>query len=186
MTVKRSPLEGRMIGNVATVAIRELPGIHMIDLRVAPGSSSHAAVAETLGISLTGKPGQAEVSTGRDHVHSLCLAPDWWLIIGMQEVKQKLAPLLMQDNYHLNVVDVSGQRTVIELEGPNVRGVLSHLLELDLREKGFPVGSVAQSLMANAPVIVYHIAAFRYHVMVRSSFALHLWKALVDAAEEWM
>ena len=158
----------------------------MIDLRVAPGSSSHAAVAETLDISLTGKPGQVEASTGLDHVHSLCLAPDWWLIVGMQEVEQKVAPLLMQDNYHFSVVDVSGQRTTIELEGPKVREVLAHLWDQDLREKNFPIGSVSQGLMAKAPVIVFHIAPFRYRVMVRSSFALHLWKALVDAAEEWV
>ena len=186
MIVKRSPLEGRKLGNVAAVAIRELPGIHMINLRVVPGSSSEAAIAETLGINLPGKTGLAEVSFEREEVNTLCLAPDWWLIVGMQEVEQKLAPLLLQDNHHFSAVDVSDQRTVIELEGPNVRDVLSHLWEQDMREKSFPVGGVSQGLMAKAPVIVYHIAAFRYHVMVRSSFALHLWKALVDAAEEWL
>jgi sarcosine oxidase, subunit gamma len=56
----------------------------------------------------------------------------------------------------------------------------------DLRERSFPVASVTQGLMAKAPVIVWHIAQFRYRVMVRSSFALHVWKALVDAAEEWV
>jgi heterotetrameric sarcosine oxidase gamma subunit len=52
--------------------------------------------------------------------------------------------------------------------------------------KGLDVGTVSQGLMANAPVIMYRIAPFRYRVMVRSSFAVHLWKALVDAAEESM
>ena len=92
----------------------------------------------------------------------------------------------LNNDYHFSIVDVSGQRTTIELEGPKVREVLAHLWEQDLREKSFPVGSVSQGLMAKAPVIVFHIAPFRYRVMVRSSFALHLWKALVDAAEEWV
>ena len=124
--------------------------------------------------------------SGSDEVNALCLAPDWWLLIGFERVEQQLAPLRLNDDYHFSVVDVSGQRTTIELEGPKVREVLAHLWEQDLREKNFPTGSVSQGLMAKAPVIVWHVASFRYRVMVRSSFALHLWKALVDAAEEWV
>ena len=94
--------------------------------------------------------------------------------------------LRSNDEYHFSVVDVSGQRTTIELQGPKVRELLAHLWEQDLREKTFPVGSVSQGLMAKAPVIVCHIAESRYRVIVRSSFAVHLWKALADAAEEWL
>ena len=170
------------------VAIRELPGLHMIDLRVAPGSSAQAAVSKALGMDLPGKTGQTQqllISDGRE-AHTLCLGPDWWLIIGLDEAKQKLAPLELANEYHFGAVDVSGQRTTIELEGPYVRDVLAHLWDQDLREKNFPVASVSQGLMAKAPVIVFNIAPFRYRVMVRSSFALHLWNALVDAAEEYM
>jgi sarcosine oxidase, subunit gamma len=188
MIDKESPLDGINMGTVATVAIRELPGLHTIDLRVAPGTSTQAAIAEALGMDLPGKRGQTRggAVSGGGEAHALCLAPDWWLIIGFQEAEQKLAPLLLQDHYHCSVVDVSGQRTTIELEGPKVREVLAHLWDQDLREKSFPIASVSQGLMAKAPVIVWHIAPFRYCVMVRSSFALHLWKALVDAAEEWV
>jgi sarcosine oxidase subunit gamma len=182
MITKQSPLDGMNKGTAATVAIRELPGLYTIDLRVAPGTSSQAVVAEALGMELPGKPGSS-ISGGRE-AHALCLAPAWWIIVGLQDVEQKLAPL--KDNHHFSVVDVSGQRTTIELEGPKAREVLAHLWEQDLREKSFPVASVSQGLMAKAPVIVCRIASFRYRVMVRSSFALHLWKALVDAAEEWM
>ena len=188
MIAKKSPLEGMNIGTVDTVAIRELTGLHIIDLRVTPGSISHAAVIETLGMDLPVKPGQILtkfVSDGSE-ANALCLAPDWWLIVGLKEAEQKLTILHLQNSYHFSVVDVSGQRTTIELEGPNVREVLAHLWDQDLREKSFPVASVSQGLMAKAPVIVCHIAPFRYRVMVRSSFALHLWKALVDAAEEWV
>ena len=185
---KESPLQGMNVGTIAKVAIRELPGLHTIDLRVAPGSPAQAAVADALGIDFPAKPGQVRarsISNGDDAL-VFCLAPDWWLIVGYEEAEQKLAPLLLQSEYHFSVVDVSGQRTTIELEGPEVREVLAHLWDQDLREKSFPVESVSQGLMAKAPVIVCHIAPYRYRVMVRSSFALHLWKALVDAAEEWM
>lgn len=187
MIIKESPLKGIKIGTVATVAIAELQGLHTIDLRVSPGTSSHAAVTDALGIELPLRPGQTQAGMSKgSEVHALCLAPDWWLITGLQKTEEKLAPLRLNNDYHYSVVDVSGQRTTIELEGPNAREVLAHLWEQDLREQSFPVASVSQGLMAKAPVIVWHIAPFRYRIMVRSSFALHMWKALVDAAEEWM
>jgi len=186
MIAKESPLEGMNMGNVTTVAIRELPGLPTHDLRVAPGTLTQAAVAEALGIDLP-KPGQTREASVSDinEAYALCLAPDWWLILGMEKAEQKLKPLQMNNDFHFSVVDVSGQRTTIELEGPKVREMLAHLWDQDLREKSFPIGSVSQGLMAKAPVIVFHIASFRYRALVRSSFALHLWKALVDAAEEW-
>lgn len=184
MIAKESPLEGMNIGTAAVVAIRELPGLHTIDLRVAPGTASQAAVTEALNMGLPAKPGQTRSIPGGE-AHALCLAPDWWLIVGFPETEPKLASLRLNHEYHFSAVDVSGQRTTIELEGPNAREILAHLWEQDLREKSFPVGSVSQGLMAKAPVIVLHVAPFRYHVMVRSSFALHLWKALADAAAEW-
>ena len=176
------------MGTIATVAIRELPGLHTIDLRVAPGTATQAAVAEALGMDLPGKPGQTlrGLLSGGGEAHALCLAPDWWLITGYREAGQKLALLPLKNDHHFSAVDVSGQRTTIELEGPQVREVLAHLWDQDLREKNFPVARVSQGLMAKAPVIVWHTAPFRYRVMVRSSFALHLWKALADAAEEWV
>lgn len=186
MIAKESPLEGMNMGTVTTAAIRELPGLHTIDLRVAPGTSTQDAIAEALGMDLPEKPGLARSVPGAADAHALCLAPDWWLMVGSPEAEQKLVVLLSRENDHFSVVDVSGQRTTIELEGPVVREVLAHLWEQDLREKSFPVASVSQGLMAKAPVIVWHAAPFRYRVMVRSSFALHLWKALVDAAEEWV
>jgi sarcosine oxidase subunit gamma len=180
MITKESPLKGMSIGTVDTVVIRELPGLHTVDLRVAPGTSAHAAVAGVLGgLGLPSKPGTASL---KDEGYALCLAPDWWLIVALNETEQKLAPL--KNDHHFSFVDVSGQRTTIELEGPKVRDVLAHLWEQDLREKSFPVASVSQGLMAKAPVIVCHIAPYRYRVMVRSSFALHLWKAFEDTISD--
>ena len=187
MITKESPLGGIKYGTIATVAIREIPSLPAFDLRVAPGTTSHAAIAEAFALNLPVKTGQVGGSVLQESdAHALSLAPDWWLVVGLDEVNQKLAPLLSQNEHHFSLVDVSGQRTTIELEGPNVREVLAHLWEQDLREKSFPLASVTQGLIAKAPVIVWHIAPSRYRVMVRSSFAVHLWKALVDAVEEWV
>lgn len=183
MIAKQSPLQGNHTGTSATVAIRELPGLYTLDLRVAPGSVAQLAVEQVLGITLPAKTGQMRIADSGE-AYILNLAPDWWLLVGYENAEQKLAPLHSQ--YHCSVVDVSGQRTTIELEGPHAREVLAHLWEQDLRDKSFPAGGVSQGLIAKAPVIVCHMASLRYRVMVRSSFAVHVWKAVVDAAEEWI
>jgi sarcosine oxidase subunit gamma len=184
MITKESPLKGMIYGTVATVAIREIPNLPAFDIRVAPGTLSHIAVEKAIAVELPLKPGQIGGSVSKDE-HALCLGPDWWLVVGSSEIERLLAPLRSQD-MHFSVVDVCGQRTTIELEGPHAREVLAHLWEQDLREKSFPIGRASQGLRAKAPVIVWHIAQLRYRVMVRSSFALHLWNSLVDAAEEWV
>ena len=186
MIAKQSPLDGMTTGTAATVAIRELPGLHSYDLRVKPGSVAQLAVTAALGIEMPGKTGQMYTAStpGGAEAQILCLAPDWWLLVGFEEAEQKLVRL--KDQYHFSIVDVSGQRTTIELEGAHAREVLAHLWEQDLREKSFPAGSVSQGMMAKAPVIVCHIAPLHYRVMVRSSFAVHVWKAVVDAGEEWV
>src|SRR5215211_5360571 len=98
MIAKESPLEGMNIGTVATVAIRELPGLHTIDLRVAPGTLTQAAVVEALSMNLPAKTGQACGSSvpGGGEAYALCLAPDWWLLVGFQEAEQQFAPLLLK------------------------------------------------------------------------------------------
>src|SRR5580698_5680464 len=99
MITEESPLEGINMGNVASVAIRELPGLHTIDLRVAPGTSTQIVVAKALGMDLPGKSGQTQAqSVGGGEVYALCLAPDWWLIVGFQEAERKLAPLLLRND----------------------------------------------------------------------------------------
>src|SRR5688500_768273 len=137
MIAKESPLEGMKLGTVAMVAIRELPGLHTVDLRLEPGTPTKAAVAEAMGVDLPGKPGQSQgwSVSGGGEAHALCLAPDWWLIVGFQEAEQKIVLLKLNYHHHLSIVDVSGQRTTIELEGPKVREVLAHLWDQDLREK---------------------------------------------------
>ena len=54
--------------------------------------------------------------------------PGSWAATHTAAVEQRLS---------FSLVDVSGPRTTIELEASNVREVLDHLWEQDLREKNF-------------------------------------------------
>ena len=108
MIIKESPLQGMKMGSVATISMREIPGLNTIDLRVAPGTSAQKALATTLGMDLAAKPGQTSTE---GESHSLCLAPDWWVLVGFKGAEKKLAAL--KEVHHFSMVDVSEQRTTI-------------------------------------------------------------------------
>ncbi|MGA0108068.1 MAG: sarcosine oxidase subunit gamma family protein, partial [Candidatus Nanopelagicales bacterium] len=76
--------------------------------------------------------------------------------------------------------------TCIEVSGFWAKSVLEHAWEQDLDEVTFPVGSCSQGLMARCPTIIHKTAANNYRLYVRSSFAEHLYKFLVDASTEYL
>jgi sarcosine oxidase subunit alpha len=102
---------------------------------------------------------------GEDPGTGLRLGPDWWLVTGDAEPGP-------------GWVDVSGQRTVIELSGPGAMDVLITGCPLDLHPSVFT--GHAQTAIAKAPVILQRDGdAFRIHV--RSSYTNYLGEWLIDA-----
>jgi sarcosine oxidase subunit alpha len=99
------------------------------------------------------------------------LGPGWWLIVGDEE------PVV----HHGCCVDVSAQRTVIELSGPDAREVLLTGCPIDLHPSAFEVGQHAQTLLGQAPVIVQRTADDTYRLYVRASYAAYLADWLLDA-----
>ncbi|MDA0638850.1 ferredoxin, partial [Nonomuraea sp. MCN248] len=104
---------------------------------------------------------------GEDPGTGMRLGPDWWLVTGEAEPRP-------------GWVDVSGQRTVIELTGPGARDVLITGCPLDLHPGVFT--GHAQTVLGRAPVILArHGDAYR--VLVRSSYTDYLAKWLIDALD---
>ncbi|MEV4802260.1 2Fe-2S iron-sulfur cluster-binding protein [Nonomuraea sp. NPDC049421] len=98
----------------------------------------------------------------------LRLGPSWWLVAG----DATPGPAW---------VDVSGQRTVLELAGPAADEVLITGCPIDLHPSAFP--GHAQTLLGKAPVILERRAPDTYRIYVRSSFARYLAEWLLDAVE---
>lgn len=201
MTVKvlngaKSPLNGAKHGDInGNILLQEVPFTPMWDLRVNPSSPAFAAVNQALGLTLPtrvgdvvrneaaclGQPGHKEGQTG---LSALCLGPDQWMLTGTADASEQLAPV--QAAHHVSVVDVSAQRTKIEVYGPSAKSVLEHVWEQDLREKNFGIDKCSQGIMFRSPVILWHCCENCYIVLVRSSFAEHLWAVLVDATVEYL
>ncbi len=160
--LRRSPLAGR--GDV-----REIPFLTMVNVRT--------AATALLGVPLPGPNRVA--SAGRRAI--LWLGPDEYLVVG-PDGDGVLGELAGE-----SVVDVSANRTTIELAGPHARDILEKGMSIDLHPRAFGPGRCAQTLLARAQVILRQVDDEpTYHVLVRGSFAPYLAAWLADAASEFV
>jgi sarcosine oxidase subunit alpha len=92
------------------------------------------------------------------------VGPSWWLVTG------DVAP-------RPDWVDVSGQRTILELSGPAAQDVLITGCPIDLDA----LQGHAQTLLGKAPVILERPEPGTYRIYVRSSYTTYLAEWLLDA-----
>lgn len=108
----------------------------------------------------------------------LWLGPDEWLTVGACA-----STVDCLGTPGRCVVDVSAQRTTLLVAGPRARDVLAHGCALDLDPAVFPEGGCAQTMLAQAPIVLVHIdSGPTYWVLVRASLARYLAEWLLDAA----
>jgi sarcosine oxidase subunit gamma len=181
---RHSPLAGWSPGGLRGVAMRELAFLTAVNLRVDPAGAAARRIGELLGAALPTEP-TTVAAAGRRFV--LWLGPDEWLVLGPDQpvaalVESLRGPLAGGPG---SAVDVSAQRTTIELTGPRARAVLAKGCPLDLHPRAFQAGRCAQTLVGRAQVLVWQAGDEAYRLLVRASFAGYLAAWLADAADEY-
>ncbi|MFF7066196.1 sarcosine oxidase subunit gamma family protein [Pseudomonas sp. NPDC008258] len=115
------------------------------------------------------------------------VGPDEWLLIvpGGQELEteQKLRAAL--DGQHIQVVNVSGGQSLLELRGPNVREVLMKSTSYDVHPNNFPVGKAVGTVFAKSQLVIRRTAEDTWELVIRRSFADYWWLWLQDASAEY-
>ena len=167
------------------IRLAEVPFLIQLTLRVAPDTPAALAAAEVLGVSLPAAPNTTAAS---EDVKVVWMGPDEWLLVGADGPGQRLRDQLEAalGAYHATVVDVSAQRTVIEVAGADARDVLQKGCSLDLYPGAFAPDRCAQSTLARAQVILLARSDEpAYWVLVRATFAEYLAEWLLDAAAEY-
>ncbi len=116
----------------------------------------------------------------------LWLGPDEWLAFAPAGGNDALAAKLRGalSGLHHSVVDLSANRTIIEIGGSDARIVLAKGCPLDLHRAAFGPGQCAQSVIAKSQAILQCIGPDTFRVFVRISFASYLSEWLLDAAAE--
>jgi sarcosine oxidase subunit gamma len=115
------------------------------------------------------------------------MGPDEWLIVAPNEEGGSLESALRTAflGAHASVVDVSAQRTIIEVTGNSARNVLARGCAIDLHPLAFDGGRCAQTLIARAHVLLLaHVGTGTIWVFVRASFAEYMAEWLLDASLE--
>ena len=185
----RGPLDGHAERFAASaLTIGALVPVRQLSLRIDPDLPAAARAEELIGVRLPGAGRSGSVGDTRVY----WLGPDEWLLVGPTD-EVELAEILRPAGGA--VVDVSGQRTVIELSGPHAREVLAKGCALDLHPRVVSAGFATPTLLAHVPVIIEvgengdpalgSAAEISAAIIVRTTFARHLADWLLDAAVEY-
>ncbi len=195
---RASPLEhlaDRLAAGSDELRLREVPFPAQVNLRTDPEGAGAAQAAAALGTPL---PVEPNTVTGSGQLRVLWLGPDEWLVVGPDGSQEGLADRLREAVERpgdagasvapvASVVDVSAERTVIEVAGPRAREVLAKGCSLDLHPRAFGPGQCAQTLLARTGVILLTREAGEptFWVFVRSTFADYAAEWLLDARREY-
>jgi sarcosine oxidase subunit gamma len=116
----------------------------------------------------------------------LWLGPDEWLVVSQLPAEALVAALQEAvADAHAAVVDVSANRTVLELTGAAGRAVLEKGCPLDLHPRAFGPGQAVSTTLARIPLILWQVGPESYRLLPRSSFADYVARWLLDAAQEF-
>ncbi|MCQ2030983.1 sarcosine oxidase subunit gamma [Stutzerimonas zhaodongensis] len=115
------------------------------------------------------------------------MGPDEWLLIVPQgeefATEQRLREALA--GLHIQVVNVSGGQTLVELSGEKVRELLMKSTPYDVHPSNFPVGKAVGTHFAKSQLVIRHTAEDVWELVVRRSFADYIWLWLQDASAEY-
>jgi sarcosine oxidase, subunit gamma len=167
----RSPLAHRA-ADLATLDAVEIAFLTQLDVRCTQ------ADAARLGFPVTPNTVVGDLARG-----VLWLGPDEWLVVAAPGDPGAAADELEAalDGTHHAVVDVSANRAVIELRGPDRHELLASACSLDLDPAGgWLPGVCAQTLFARAQVILQELPGAT-RLFVRPSFADYVVERLLTA-----
>jgi len=112
----------------------------------------------------------------KNSVVMMRIEPLKWWIIGSD------VPILSSDEG--TSLDLSHSFTHLEISGPSTSLFLNRHLPLDLREKYFPVNSVASSVIHHVSVKLWRSNS-GYHLFIPRGFTLSLWEIFLETASQF-
>jgi sarcosine oxidase, subunit gamma len=168
----RSPLAERQ-GHLERLAARELVFLAQVDVRADPSTAAR--------LGFPAEPNTVASGPDRD---ILWLGPDEWLVVGHAGTAEALVAELETTlgGMHHSVVDVSANRTGIELAGPSRHELLSSACPIDLHPRSWSDGSCAQTVFGGAQILLQEREGTT-RVFVRPSFAGYVVDLLLTASE---
>lgn len=195
-TLRRSPLQDMaaelrrgVVPGDRSVWLLEWPFLTMVSIRVEPDSETARRIEGVLGVPLPRSVGEVT----RQGAHTvLWLGPDEWLVVSQMKPETLVDGVAggsgglraAARHGHASVVDVSANRTVLELAGPGARDVLEKGCPADLHPRSFGDDTAIATTLARVPVLVWKVDANLFRVLPRASYASYVASWLLDAVQE--
>ncbi len=169
------------------VTLTELPFLGHYNVRFQPDDQpASSRFRRLLGFDVPQEPNIFSV-----HEDNLCawLGPDEWLIVTPFHAKDLLDRALNEfasGGGFVTCVDISAAQTIVRAAGPKAADLLGRGVSYDLHPRNFQAGACIQTMLARANVTLLAQSASEVtiDIVVRRSFADHLWNWLVDAGQE--
>ncbi|MDI3329287.1 MAG: sarcosine oxidase subunit gamma family protein [Micrococcus sp.] len=168
------------------VALREVQFAPQFGLRARRGSEPAAALEGMLGLPLPA--GHGEVSGDPDGQHVIWMSPDEFLAVDVSRQQAPGDTLQLEEALEGlpgQAVDLSANRTILELTGARARQVLEKGSHVDLHPRAFATGTAVVTVLGPVPVILHKFADDGFRLYPRASFADYLVRWLLDATEEY-
>jgi sarcosine oxidase subunit gamma len=188
--LRRSPLHDLAteirdgaVGGDRAVRLTEWPFLTMVSVRVDPDSDAARGIDVALGAPLPRQVGE----TSQHGAHTaLWLGPDEWLVLSQADAEVLVEQLRAgAGDGPSQIVDVSANRTLVELSGPGARGVLEKGCPADLHPRNFADGTAIVTSLARVPVLLWKVDADHFRVLPRASLAQYVALWLLDAMREF-
>ena len=115
------------------------------------------------------------------------IGPDEFLLVVAtgEEFATEQALRKELDGQHIQVVNVSGGQTLVEMTGANVRDVLMKSSDYDVHPSNFTVGKAVGTHFAKTQLYIRRTGEETWELVVRRSFADYIWAWLQDASAEF-
>lgn len=179
-------LRGASLRMKGGLSLRERPFLSHISLR---GKSDDAAFtdacARVLGVALPTRPNTQAVGDG---VRVCWMGPTEWLVLAETDAGPGWLDALRTalESVHAGVVELSGGQTVIEIRGEHAVDTLAKGTTLDLHPRQFGADCCTRTLVAKTTAFIRVIEPGQaFEIVVRRTFADHLWHWLRDAGHEY-
>ncbi len=172
-----TPLYDRTAPDGLSISMTEIVDRGMIDLRGhIEDKKFMAAVESVLGFSLPTRP---RTSESKGEITCLWMSIDQWLIVCPRKQAADLQEKLkvqLGDIFSF-AVDLSDARTILRLEGENVRETLMKGSSIDFTQPEYTAGCVRRMMFAEIAAMVHIVSDDPnvFDLMMFRSYAHHVW-----------
>ncbi len=168
------------------VNLLELSNLEHFNLRLQPDNSHLLdSLQDALEFQIPLEPNTLVI-----HENILCgwLGPDEWLIVAPLDQSNRVEAVVRENltDQFATLTKIGSAQTIIRVSGWQAIEFLSRGIAIDLDPSGFKPGHCVQTIMAHANVTVLNHSQDEsiFDLIVRRSFADHLWRWLLDVGQE--